>query len=209
MYSVVLMVAVTTGGDMPELGHRRHGCCGGGGCFGGGCSGSCYGGGYGGCFGGGYGGGYGGCCGGMYAGYGYGGGCFGGGYPAMGYGGCTGYGGGYMPYVPMRQPEEIKKPGGEKIGPEGEVSADQARLVVNLPAGARLENESAPAAAAEKRVMTFRQMSPDRECRYVVRGQVVRDGRAVAVERAVTLRGGTVAEVSLGEPAAEATAANR
>jgi len=72
MYTIVLMAAMTTGGEMPAC-HRRRGCGGGGY---GGC-GAVYDGGY----GGGYGGGGGGC------GYGGGGGGYGGG------GGC-GYGGG-------------------------------------------------------------------------------------------------------------------
>jgi uncharacterized protein (TIGR03000 family) len=93
MYSVVLMMAMTTGGaETPALGHRGGG-CGGGGCYGG----SCYGGG-GGCYGGGGGchgrrhgrrGGGGGCCGSCYGGGG--GSCYGGG----GYGGCYGGGGCY------------------------------------------------------------------------------------------------------------------
>ncbi len=90
MYSVVLMAALTTSVDLPDLGGRRGGCSG--------CYGSCYGGGgrggHGrrgvggccGCSGGGYGYGYGSCM-----GYGYGG-CMGMGY---GYGGCTGMGMGY------------------------------------------------------------------------------------------------------------------
>src|SRR5262249_43122388 len=66
MYSVVLMAALATSGETPDLGRRGgcHGCRGGcyGGCYGGygwGCHG-CYGGGYryGGCYGGCYGGGY-------------------------------------------------------------------------------------------------------------------------------------------------------
>jgi uncharacterized protein (TIGR03000 family) len=120
MYSVVLLMAVTTGGESAELGRRGggcHGCYGGfgGGCYGGGWGGGCYGGGcYGGgglfggrhgrrghgchggwgCYGGGwgcYGGGYGGCYGGVVMG-GYGGGCYGGGVVMGGYGGygCTG-----------------------------------------------------------------------------------------------------------------------
>jgi len=117
MYSMVLMAALTTGTDMPDIGHRRGGGCGGG-CYGGMGYGGCYGGGYarsgcyggggwGGCYGGGYGGGWGGCYGGGYArsgcygggmgwGGGYGGGstwggCYGGGYTSGG-----GYGGGYV-----------------------------------------------------------------------------------------------------------------
>jgi uncharacterized protein (TIGR03000 family) len=109
MYSVVLMMALTTGTDAVDFGHRNrcsggYGCHGGGGygCYGGGgygCSGGCYGGGGYGCSGGCY-GGYGGC----YGGYGrYGcsggyGGCSGGyaGYGCSGgYGGCSG---GYAGY---------------------------------------------------------------------------------------------------------------
>jgi uncharacterized protein (TIGR03000 family) len=85
MYSVVLVMALTTGGEVADFG-RKGGCCGGcyGGCYGGcggggglfhgrrhgchGCYGGCYGGGcYGGCYGGGYGGCYGGCGGGVPA----------------------------------------------------------------------------------------------------------------------------------------------
>jgi len=90
MYSMVLMAALTTGTDMPDLGRRGGrggGCCG---CYGGMAYGG-WGGGYGGCYGG-WGGGYGGCYGGWGGGYG---GCFGGGY-RMGWGGCYGgWGGGY------------------------------------------------------------------------------------------------------------------
>jgi uncharacterized protein (TIGR03000 family) len=107
VYSIVLMAALTTGGEAPELffhGHGCHGCCGGWGCHGchgcWGCHGchGCYGccGCYGGCCGGCYGGGWG-----CYGGYG----CWGcwGGYSAWSYGcysnGCCGgyggYGGGY------------------------------------------------------------------------------------------------------------------
>jgi uncharacterized protein (TIGR03000 family) len=91
VYSVALMIALTTGADAPDChrGHRGHGCSGG--CYGG--YGGCYGGGgYGGCYGG---GGYGGC----YGGYASGGCCgYGGGYAS---GGCYGgYGGGYVSGVP-------------------------------------------------------------------------------------------------------------
>jgi len=93
MYSAVLMLALTAGGDAVEHGRGGHG-----GCYGG-YSGGC----------GGYAGSYGGC----YGGYGYGGGCYGGNYGCNsggghhgrrhhgGGGGCycgpvyTCYGGGY------------------------------------------------------------------------------------------------------------------
>jgi uncharacterized protein (TIGR03000 family) len=107
MYSMVLMMALTSGGDTPAIGHRGGGGCGGGcygGCYGGGgggrsrghrgggCCGCGGGGGYGGgCMGMGYGGGYGGCM-----GMGYGGGCMGSGMGmGMGHGGCMGSGMGY------------------------------------------------------------------------------------------------------------------
>jgi uncharacterized protein (TIGR03000 family) len=100
MYSVILMVAMTGGTEVPDHGRRggRRGCHGGGySCAGyGGYGGGCYGGGYGGygggCYGGGYGGYGGGCYGGGYGGYG----CYGGGYG--GYGGGYGCCGGGMAY---------------------------------------------------------------------------------------------------------------
>jgi uncharacterized protein (TIGR03000 family) len=88
MYSMVLMAALTSGTDLPDMGRRGGrggGCCG---CYGGMSYGGCYGGGYG---GGCYGGGWGGCYGGGYAS----GGCYGGGY-GRGYawgGTGVGYGG--------------------------------------------------------------------------------------------------------------------
>jgi uncharacterized protein (TIGR03000 family) len=124
MYSVVLMMALTSGGDA-QASHFRGGCSGGYGCSGaysgcyggyGGCTGGYA---YGGCTGGGYYGGcmgssaYSGCCGGggghQFLG-GHGGGLFkhhrggscSGGYGGCtggyAYGGCTGYGGGCTGY---------------------------------------------------------------------------------------------------------------
>ncbi|HWG45600.1 MAG TPA: TIGR03000 domain-containing protein [Gemmataceae bacterium] len=103
MYSMILMAAMTTGADMPDMGRRGGGggCCG---CYGGMSYGGCYGGGYGGGWSGGwggcYGGGWGGCYGGGRVGWG---GCMGmgmsmgcgGGYGGHAWGGGYGYGGGY------------------------------------------------------------------------------------------------------------------
>src|SRR2546423_1922011 len=97
MYSVVLMVAMTTGGDAVDCHRRRHHCHGG-------CSGavaSCSGGWAGSCSGGWYGGG----CSGSYSGVGCGGG--------MPYG--PGPGGPRPQGEPLKMPsdqkkEEIKKP---------------------------------------------------------------------------------------------------
>jgi uncharacterized protein (TIGR03000 family) len=115
MYSVVLMMAMSSSADMPAIGNRGGGCnCGGcfGGCNGGGCNGGgrrahgchgggcygggCYGGGYGGCYGGGWGGGWGSCYGGGYGGGCYGGGGFGGGCYGGGFGGNVISGGGVI-----------------------------------------------------------------------------------------------------------------
>src|SRR5437588_11079997 len=113
MYSVVLMMAMTTSVDTPDC-HRQHGCQG------------CYGGGYG-CHGGGRGhgchGGYGSCYGGCYGGYS---GCYGSPY------GCTG---GTIYYMPgTGKPEEIKKP--PKTPEEANVPGP-AQIIVNLPADAK------------------------------------------------------------------------
>jgi uncharacterized protein (TIGR03000 family) len=92
MYSVVLMMAMTSGTDVPVDGLFNHG-----GSCSGSCYGGCYGGGYGGCYGGGYGGCYGGGYGGCHGGYagschggGYGSSCHGGGHLLLGGGGLFG-----------------------------------------------------------------------------------------------------------------------
>jgi uncharacterized protein (TIGR03000 family) len=147
MYSVVMMMALTAGGETPAFGGRGcHGCSGGcyggyscGGCSGGGCHGGrgglfgrrhgchgCCGGGYscGGCYGGGYGCSGSGCWGGGY------GGCYGGGYGCSGggcwggYGGCYGgggcWGGGYAaPGGMMMQPSTGTGTGTGTKGGEG------------------------------------------------------------------------------------------
>jgi uncharacterized protein (TIGR03000 family) len=168
MYSVVLMMAMSTGGEVADIGRRGgchggrggHSCCG---CYGGGYGG-CYGGGYasGGCMG--YGGGYGGCTG-YSGGMGYGG-CYGGGVVAGGCygggvvtGGCYGggvvtggcYGGGFgyagVPYVAPGTGTggTGTGKGGEGIKkmpkPEGGPEASlpaPATILVNLPADATL-----------------------------------------------------------------------
>ncbi len=169
MYSVVLMMALTTGTDAVDFGHRNR-CHGGGGygCYGGSAMYGGYGG-YGGCYGG-YGsygcsGGYGGCSGGYatmgygcsgYSGYsgfgctGYGGGygCSGyggGGYGCSGYSGggygCGGYGGGVIvnPGMGGIQPEPLQ------AAPKKTTSAPApATILVTLPAKAKLTIDGSP-----------------------------------------------------------------
>ncbi len=97
MYSVVLMMALTSGGNVADFGHHNSGCCGGAVVYSSCCGGysSCCGGGYSSCCGGGYssccGGGYS-CCGGGHHLFGHRHGCCGGGYSGCcgGYSGCCG-----------------------------------------------------------------------------------------------------------------------
>jgi uncharacterized protein (TIGR03000 family) len=98
MYTVVVLAALGSSVDLPDCGHRRHGCCGGDcyGCYGCyGCCGGCHG-----CWGGCYGGCHG-CWGGCHGCWGgcYGGGGGRGGYAWSGNPGTYGYASSnYMPY---------------------------------------------------------------------------------------------------------------
>jgi uncharacterized protein (TIGR03000 family) len=196
MYSVVLMMALTSGGDTPDM-HRGGGCCGGGGCYGGGC----HGGGRrhgrrgGGCCGGGC---YGGCYGGV--GYGYGG-CYGGGY-----GGCYGsMGGGCYGGTPMMPggtaPEKLKKEPTEKKS-STQASPSSATIVVSLPADAKLliDNE-ATTSVGDSRVFVSPTLNPGREYHYTLKAQAVRDGKPVTVERVIAVRAGEITPASLTLPA--------
>jgi len=137
MYSVVLMMALTTGTDSVDFGHRNRGGCHGGGYSG--CSG-----GYGGCHGGHgrhgcSGGGYGGCSG-AYGGYGGYGGCSG------AYGGCYGGGGMVMPGpmgAPGMQPEPLQAVP-KKTSIRETTAPTPATILVTLPAGAKLTIDGSP-----------------------------------------------------------------
>jgi uncharacterized protein (TIGR03000 family) len=197
MYSVVLMAALTTGGEMPDCHFRRGGNCSGG--YGGSCyggyGGGCYGGYGGGCYGGrGYGGG--GCYG--SGGY-YGGGCWGGGY----YGGCWG--------GQMRQGEPIKMPGGEDKKPEdvkkpiGGVSAP-ARIVVSMPGDARFTiDDYVSPARSDTHVIVSPPLAPDQTRTYVLKAEVMRDGKMETMKEEVVVRGGEEKRVTLALPATTGT----
>jgi uncharacterized protein (TIGR03000 family) len=219
MFSAVLMVAMTTTPMTPDFGRRRGGCHG---CYGGGysCCG-CYGGGYGGCYGGGYGGGYGGCYGGGYGG-GYGG-CYGG--YAMG-GGYYGPGMQYMPPADggMRRggtggagtgtgdrtgttdrtgresrPEDTSKP------PQA-LAPTPARVIVQLPADAKLTIDGAPTkSTSERRVFSSPALEPGRTYSYNFEATIVRDGQPVTTRERVLVRAGEVTRVNLTFPEAALT----
>jgi len=220
MYTAVLMMALTTGVDMPDAhrGGRGGGCCG------------CYGGGYGGCYGGGYGGGYGGCCGCYGGGYGMGygggfggcsgmgygggyGGCYGGGYGGVISGGCSGViSGGYGMSGAIIMPgtgtgtgtggEKIKNPPKQKDGKETMAPAP-ATIVVELPADAKLtiDNE-ATTSIGTSRVFTSPNLNPGKEYHYTLKAEVVRDGKPVKAEKVVAIKAGEITPVTLTLPAA-------
>jgi uncharacterized protein (TIGR03000 family) len=184
MYSVVLMMAMTTGGDVVPDCHRRGNCNGG--CNGGGYVSACYGGGYGGCYGGGYGGGYGGC---------YGGGCYGGGY----------YG---MPprgeplKMPGEKPKE-EKPKEELNKPIGQTAP--ARIVVSLPADARLTiDEYTSPALSDTHIIVSSPLGTEQTRTYVLTARAMRDGKMQTVEERVTVHGGEETKVTLTLPTAVA-----
>jgi uncharacterized protein (TIGR03000 family) len=207
MYSVVLMAALTGGGNAPEL-FFHHGCHG---CYG--CCGGCYGGCYGSCYGGCY--GYGG-------GWGYGGGCWGcwGGYGCNGcWGGCYGcygcYGGhGYSDYAPggvggTYAPGGVGAPG---VAPGGDVlprpkeekdkdkdnnkesmAPNRARLIVELPADAKLYVDDRPVkASSPRRTFHTPELELGQAYYYDLRAEVVRDGKPVTETRRVIVRAGAV-----------------
>jgi uncharacterized protein (TIGR03000 family) len=212
MYSVVMMMALTAGGEAPAFGGRGcHGCsggcyggysCGGGGCHGGrgglfrgrrhgchggsSCGGGCYGGGYG-CYGGGYGchgGGYGGCTG--------------------GYGSCTGgYGCGGGMMVPQGPPKKSTE--GEEKGKGGETSqATQApaTIVVSLPADARLMIDDRPTTStSELRTFVSPALPVGNEYSYTLKAEIMRDGQTLVTTKQVPVRAGQESRVTLEFPA--------
>jgi uncharacterized protein (TIGR03000 family) len=214
MYSLVLMAALSTGpATVPDC-HGCHGGCGG--CYGccgcyGGCSGcyGCWGGGYSccGCWGGGY------SCGGCYGGYSDCYGCSGyscggswGGY-GYGYGGCQGwtgcYGGWPSAYYspPVGGPPAVGAPaggGGEAAPPpvkggenKKETSATRAKVIVEVPADAKLYIDDQPMKTpSTRRVYSTPDLQPGEAYYYVVRVELVRDGQKQTETKRVILRAG-------------------
>lgn len=197
MYSLVLMAAMTGTPATANWCHRCH--CG--------CHCGCYGGCYCGCWG---------CygCYGCYGGYCYGcWGCFGcyGGYSCYGCYGCSAISAPI--YVApgangMRKDEELAPtPKKEKDKDKGEVN--RARLIVQVPAGAKLYIDEQPMkATSDRRSFVTPVLQPGRTYFYDIRVEIVRDGRTIAENQRVLLRPGEIARASfasLGQ-AASATA---
>lgn len=200
MYSVVLMMAVTSGAEAPDFGHRCNGCNGCNGCHGGfvschGCSG-CFGGGCHGCSGCHGGGlfrrhGCRGCngCNGCHGGYvvschggaGCHGGCF---------GGCSGTvvpGGGVI--VDPKTKEMPK--GKEKTSLER-----PATIVVTLPEDARLSIDgNNTTSTSNRRTFITPALDINSEYVYTLRAEVMVEGRPVVETQTVTVRGGQLTTV--------------
>jgi uncharacterized protein (TIGR03000 family) len=218
MYSVVLMMAMSGGAELPQW----HGCRGGNGCYGGYGHG-CYGGGYG-CYGGGWGhgcrggwghgcrgghglfsrhrGGCNGCYGGGYGCYGggYGYGCYGGGYGNGCYGGGYGsgcYGGGHyqaVPAAPAGTPAKEGAPVPQKTG----FLAAPATIVVSLPADAKLMiDDTATKATSANRVFTSPVLEPGKDYFYTLKAEMNQDGKTVTTTKRITVRAGEETRVNL------------
>lgn len=225
MYSVVLMMALTSGGDTPALGGRG-GCYGG--CYGsyGGCYGGCYGGGYGchggrghGCHGGrghgcrggrGHGchGGrkHGGCCGCYGGGYG---GCYGGGFGgcygsfAGGFGGCYGgvggmggVGGVVVPPVAPVAPTAPAAPANSKNKVSIEGAAP-ATLIVSVPADARLSIDGEETTSTTtQRTFVSPALEIGRTYHYTLQAEIIKNGAKVTMSKEIAVQAGEETRVS-------------
>jgi uncharacterized protein (TIGR03000 family) len=206
MYSVVLMAALSTGGSAPDFCHGHHGyagyvssnCTG---CYGG----SYYGYGYGlGCYG--YANYCGGCWGGYGGGWGWGGGAID--YNCFGCHGCYGcYGGfgcsGFNPYGPNpAAPEMIPAPKPDEKGGKGgtgSVAPDRAKVIVQLPAGAKLYvDDQAIKTTSDSQSFNTPRLEPGQTYYYEVRAEAVRDGKTVVESKRILVRAGQ--EVSVAFP---------
>lgn len=166
MYSVVLLAALSAGTATPAC----H-------CWGGGCG--CYGYGWGcGCYGG-WGYGYG-----CYGCYGCGG-CYG------GWGGCYGWAGnyGWSTYAPVGYASATT--------PAPIANGASARVVIDVPGDAKLYVDDRPMKSGpEHRVFRTPSLNNGQSYYYVVRAEVVRDGKTFSQDRRVVVRAGDEAHAS-------------
>ncbi|MBI1916310.1 MAG: TIGR03000 domain-containing protein [Planctomycetes bacterium] len=198
MYSMVLMAALTTGGQTPDWCFHRscggyncgcYGCWGCGGCHGYTCSG-CYGC-YGSCWG---------ChgCWGCWGSYGYSyyscSGCYGC-HGCYGCGGCWSCGG--SPYAPgYISPGAVMPPapdGAKKEKEEGGAGVDsnRAKLVVEVPADAKLFiDDQLMKSAAATRVFNTPTLEKGQTYYYELKVEVARDGVTRSETRKVLVRAG-------------------
>jgi uncharacterized protein (TIGR03000 family) len=213
MYSIIVATALSVGGSTPDLGFKGH-VASSAGCYSyPGCWGPCYGSGYTGWTYG-YGNGYG-AWGAGYGsqaawGHGYGGQVPWG--PSVGWDHCGGGCGGYnspafgAPYTPVLTtpgtPPRTRPPTKAKDADKGKekeddemagVSPDRARLVVELPAGAKLYvDDRAVPNNSERRTFTTPELARGKAYFYDLRAEVVKDGKTISETRRVVVRPGGV-----------------
>ncbi len=211
MYSVVLMAALASGSGAADWCHHGHSYGHGAPYYWGEWANNCtgfYGGSYYGIPCGGYGcwGGYGGSgCYGCYGGHWGGAGGWGAiDYNCFGCHGCYGcYGvftcAGYAPGGPAAViPEQIPPPRvEEKKGGTGAIQRDRAKVVVQLPAGAKLFVDDQPIKTTEARQQfSTPRLQPGQTYFYEVRAEAVRDGKTLVETQRVLVRPGQEVTVS-------------
>ncbi len=202
MYSVLLMAALSSGPTTPATFFhvsRCHGCYGCAGCFGcygcyGGCYG-CYGGCYG-CYGGCY-GCYGGCYGACYgAAYSFGAchGCYGSCYGCMG---CAGA----VVVTPAAKPPADPKKDDQKNADQARSRSNRAQLTVELPADAKLFVDDQATKASQQTSRTFSTPALDLgvDYYYILRAEMVRDGKTVSETKRVIVRAGAETKTAFSE----------
>ncbi len=201
MYSVVLLAALSTGGEVPA-GLLNRGCCGGssshhvscsGGCYGTSCSGShrkhrTHG-----------------CCGGNYSCTGvscHGSSCFGGHRKHRGHNNCCGCTGtvnccgctGTVVPAPVVAPPAKGKVGLDNVAP--------ATLIVSVPAEARLTVDGQiTSSTSTQRVFVTPALSLDRVYNYTIEAEYVRDGKLVKISKEVAVKAGDETRVRFDDEA--------
>jgi len=136
-------------------------------------------------------------CHGCYGCYGgcYGGGCY----------GCTGgygCGGGMVQPKGMPAGEPVPPPKEKKKPPE-ETSLNRARLIVELPADAKLFIDDRPTASTSTtRTFVSPPLDPAKSFVYTVRAEMVRDGQTITETKQVGVTAGGVSQLSFMDLAA-------
>jgi uncharacterized protein (TIGR03000 family) len=214
MYSVIVMAALSAGASTPDCCFTKccyscagcYGCWGCGGCYG--CVG-CYG-----CHGGPYWG-----CGGCYGCYGACYGCYGACYGLMDvtgswtchgcYGGPIIYSGAtpvYAPSTPLAPMTPAPATPPETVPPPKDKDKDKtslpskARLIVQLPAGAKLYvDDQLSKNTAERRVFSTPTLEPGQSYYYILRAELEKDGKTYSDTRRVIVKAGAEVTASFVE----------
>jgi len=199
MYSVVVLMALSTSAESPDFGKRGcRGCCGGYSCSGytssyGCCGGRSY--------------GYGGCCGGSVY---YGGGCSGTAMRGMGMAYAPGGTVREMPYSegPIVRESAYGNPGnfssetgnGNGNG-NGYALGGPAEVAVMLPAPGRLMIDDYPVPSiSDRHVYVTAPLAPNETRQVTFTTQVMKDGKPLTVTKLVTLKPGERTQVAITAP---------